>query len=1118
MTEVKQGSVPGPETLPAGSAAPAVRRPALGRRLAWLLGVPVVLVGLILAALAWALPPWLKPRLEAEGTAWLGTPVVIQQLAVRPLALEVELTGLRIGTAEAPLFTLGGLLVDVSGSSLWRLTPVVSQLRVREPQLHVSRAKAPPPPAAGASAPADPGYNFSPVLAHLRARLAALPPRPPEPADRHAAPPPFELHQIHLSGGLLSYDDERLGQHHRIEQLEIALPLLSSLPADVARPVLPRLSARIDGSRFELDAQARPFAPGRPAELTLQWQGYPLAPWADLLRAVLPSALAPSGLAGSLDAKLALSFAPAPAPGPSAAAASAVAASGAASATAGAASPAPAMQLAITGELGLSGFKLVLPAQGADVAWRALRLEGLELAPLQGRYALKRALFDQLDASLTRQPAATRVRPGAAESAASAPPVAPPAASMASAGAAGPAGAPAAAAPVLELAKLACQACRIVWIDAQGAAPVRFELAPLDLALTGLTADLSRPVGLHLDTGIAAVAAAGAAARAQADAPGRLKLDGQLAVQDSRGAPARFGQPGARLALNGQLDLAALDLRLAQPYLTPVLNLDLQAGRLATAGELALLLALDGAAAAPPPSPTSVGASAAAGTPATAAVPMAAPSPTSTATSAAPASLPRVSYRGRLAVDGLRSFIGVAGDELLAWRRFGFDGLDLAWQPDALQAGLGRIALDGLRARLIILPDGHLNLADIVRRDPAAAGAGAAPAGAASAPVTAAASAPAQPPAAAAGRPPVLSWQQITLSDGAVYFTDRHMRPGFSAHLGQLAGTLSAVSSARPEPARIELAGAVDDVAPLRIAGRVHPLGVRAYTDIDASARGIPLTRLSGYAERYAGYAIERGSLSVKLNYKIEDGRLQADNQLFLDQLTFGAEVASPDAVKLPVRLAVALLKNSRGEIDIRLPVAGTLDDPQFSIGGVIWRVLVNLVGKAITAPFSLLFGGGGEQADAGQIDFAPGSAELDTTGRVRLDQLAERLLDRPGLKLEATGLADPARDSAELQRLAQAQVRAAAPAASAASAAGVAVAASAPAPAPAPALEGAALQQALRELADRRAERVLAHLGASLPIERVGLVRSQVSPADQAGAQGDAPSPLTPSVRLRVF
>ncbi|MEY4751888.1 MAG: hypothetical protein RIQ60_4102 [Pseudomonadota bacterium] len=1176
---------PEPDLAATAPVRPTLMR-RLWRRLRWPVGSVLALLVLLLGGVGWALPAWLKPRLEAEGQAWLGTPVAIQALAVRPLALEVELTGLRIGTPEAPLFTLGGLLVDVAGESLWRLTPVVSRLSVREPQVVVSRAaaaaSASAPAGAASAAAADDGYNFSPVLAHLRARLAALPPKPPEPEGSHKAPPPFELHQLHLSGGQIRYDDARLAQHHRVEQLDLSLPLISSLAADVARPVLPRLSARIDGSLFALDAQARPFAPGRPAELALQWQGYALAPWADLLRAVLPPALAPQDLAGSLDVKLALSFSSGAPTGagttttaasaasastfastsasasasaaPTSSASSAVARPASATpaaAEAAASAPAPASgptQLVIRGEIALKDFHILLPGQGAELGFKALRLEALDLAPLQNRYAAQRLLFDALDGRYTRRAAPMAAAASAAGSAPA------PASASATATTADAPATPAAAVrlPTVQLGVLACQACRFTVTDAQARPPVQFTLAPLELSVRQISADLSQPLAVLLDTGIAAATrgnASGHKATAET-APGRLHLDSRVSLLDAAGAPSALGRPGTRLAVTGALDLAGLDLRLAQSYLAPFLNMELQSGRFSTAGELDLLLALDkapGTAAAPAPAAATLG-----------------PSAASVATGpVATASLPRVAYRGRLSVDTLRSYIGRAGDELLAWRTLGLDGMELAWQPVQLQADLGRITLDGLRGRVIVLPGGTLNLANIVKRDPAAQAAEAA-AAAASAPASAgagwaAASVPAQAPAHApaptpatssSGRPPVLSWQQIQLSDGAVYFTDRNIRPGFSAYLGQLAGSISAVSSLRPEPAKVELSGAVDGVAPLRIAGRVHPLGVRAYTDIDASARGIPLSRLSSYAERYAGYAIDKGSLSVAVHYKIDQGRLEADNQLFLDQLTFGKESGSADATKLPVRLAVALLSNRRGEIDIRMPVAGTLDDPQFSIGGVIWRVFVNLVGKAITAPFALLMGDG--DADHGQVDFAPGSSELDDTGRRRLDALADKLLDRPALKLEATGQADPARDAAELQRVqseaaAAARLAAAAAAAqaggaaqvatsasasasahpgarraapsAASAAAGLATPASGPAAAPQPqvdlpsALSPTELQAALRELADRRAEHVLAYLAARLPIERVGLVRSQVG---DGALQGEAA--LAARVGLRVY
>jgi hypothetical protein len=213
----------------------------------------------------------------------------------------------------------------------------------------------------------------------------------------------------------------------------------------------------------------------------------------------------------------------------------------------------------------------------------------------------------------------------------------------------------------------------------------------------------------------------------------------------------------------------------------------------------------------------------------------------------------------------------------------------------------------------------------------------------------------------------------------------------------------------------VQVSGTVDDAAPLLITGQLHPLGPKLYTDIKASAKGIELTRLTPYASRYAGYAIDKGTLSVNVHYKVDAGKLEADNQIFLDQLTFGERTDSPDATKLPVQFAVSLLKNTRGEIDVSLPISGSLDDPEFSVGGIIWRVLVNLITKAVTAPFALLAGDGAQEL--GFVPFAPGSAELTPAAQQSLSKLATKLNDRPGLKLAATGRADPAVDVDGLQQ-----------------------------------------------------------------------------------------------------
>ena len=203
-------------------------------------------------------------------------------------------------------------------------------------------------------------------------------------------------------------------------------------------------------------------------------------------------------------------------------------------------------------------------------------------------------------------------------------------------------------------------------------------------------------------------------------------------------------------------------------------------------------------------------------------------------------------------------------------------------------------------------------------------------------------------------------------------------------------------------------------------------LGKDLFLDMKASARDIELAPLSAYAVKYAGYGIQRGKLSLALKYGIENQKLSAENQIYLDQLTFGERVESPTATTLPVLLAVALLKDRNGVIDVNLPISGSLDDPRFSVGGIIFQVIGNLVVKAVTSPFALLGSlvGGGEELSF--VEFTPGSAALAAGEQQKLGNLAKALTERPNLRLEITGRAAAEPDEAALKRAAlDAKVRA---------------------------------------------------------------------------------------------
>lgn len=216
---------------------------------------------------------------------------------------------------------------------------------------------------------------------------------------------------------------------------------------------------------------------------------------------------------------------------------------------------------------------------------------------------------------------------------------------------------------------------------------------------------------------------------------------------------------------------------------------------------------------------------------------------------------------------------------------------------------------------------------------------------------------------------------------------------------------------------KIDLRGSFDRSAPLHISGTIEPFSGELFLDIMSTVSGIDLPTFSPYSGRYLGYVIEKGKLSFDVNYHVEKGELKAKNNIFLDQLDLGEEIESPDAASLPIKLAISLLKNRQGEIDIRLPLSGSINDPQFSITGIIWEAFVNLITKAITAPFALLGSLLDEGEQLSEVTFPAGYATIEPESEKRLQVLSEALVDRPALKLEITGFADPANDHDALKK-----------------------------------------------------------------------------------------------------
>ena len=249
---------------------------------------------------------------------------------------------------------------------------------------------------------------------------------------------------------------------------------------------------------------------------------------------------------------------------------------------------------------------------------------------------------------------------------------------------------------------------------------------------------------------------------------------------------------------------------------------------------------------------------------------------------------------------------------------------------------------------------------------------------------------------------------QIAINDGSANFADFSLTPNFATAIQQLNGQIGTIESRQAKPASVDIKGKVDRYAPVTIKGSVNPFDPMAALDIATSFKRVELTTLTPYSGKFAGFRIRKGRLNLDLHYVITKGQLKAENKVVVEQLQLGEKVDSADAVDLPIRLAIALLKDSDGKISIELPVTGDLNNPQFSVMPIVWQTLRNLVVRAATAPFKFIGGlvtGGGAE-DLGNVSFAAGSSELNKDAEDALNTLAKALKERPALRLEIEGTA----------------------------------------------------------------------------------------------------------------
>ena len=265
---------------------------------------------------------------------------------------------------------------------------------------------------------------------------------------------------------------------------------------------------------------------------------------------------------------------------------------------------------------------------------------------------------------------------------------------------------------------------------------------------------------------------------------------------------------------------------------------------------------------------------------------------------------------------------------------------------------------------------------------------------------------------------PDIKIARITLQGGQINFSDEHIQPNYHATLTEVGGRLSDLNAAEMRSGDAELRGMWDKTEPVEIIGKVNPVAKDLFVDLNVRLKDVELSPMTPYAAKYVGYTIQKGKLAMDLKYLIVKRKLEAQNKIFFDQLTLGDRVESPEATKLPVKFAISLLKDRKGEIRLDIPVTGSLDDPKFSVFRIVLQVIGNLLAKAATSPFALLGAlvGGGEHLEYAEFDY--GSAEVKGEALNKLNSMVKVLQDRPEIRLDIEGHVDMEKDREALKTL----------------------------------------------------------------------------------------------------
>ena len=365
---------------------------------------------------------------------------------------------------------------------------------------------------------------------------------------------------------------------------------------------------------------------------------------------------------------------------------------------------------------------------------------------------------------------------------------------------------------------------------------------------------------------------------------------------------------------------------------------------------------------------------------------------------------PQVRASGSIRVDRFRLNEAATNERVLQWRTLSASGLKFGLSPDRLI--IKRVRLLKPEAKIMVYKDGSFNLAKAIKT-PDTSGSG-----------KPSSTPPSAPPGKGKKQPvfPV-NIGSVRMEKGVVDFSDLSLVFPFATRIADFKGSVVDISSKPKSRSTVKFDGRVDKYGLATVDGSLSPFAPKDFTDLRVAFQNVEMQSFSPYSATFAGRKIASGVLNLNLGYKIQDSQLLGDNGVVLERFTLGERVDAPDAVSLPLDLAIALLSDANGVIDLAVPVRGNLDDPEFSYGHVIWKAFFNLITKIVTSPFRALgglFGGGEEQVDA--IGFNPGSDHLLPPEQQKLKQVVQALEKRPQLRLVVLGRFDPKIDGKALR------------------------------------------------------------------------------------------------------